>query len=125
MGWVLNYKAVFDDDPRSGRTAYNLLKKEFYENDDELAHQHILKISDCDGIEDIFGPRDFYKFVLEKPFPKDGSKEKNSKLAGERKELLARLFLERVENNEVNLTQTSTEKVEEVFKWIYEKFNIT
>jgi len=125
MGWVLNYKAVFDDDPRSGRTAYNLLKKEFYENDDELAHQHILKISDCDGIEDIFGPRDFYKFVLEKPFPKDGSKEKNSKLAGERKELLARLFLERVENNEVNLTQTSTEKIEEVFKWIYEKFNIT
>lgn len=125
IGWGCNYKAVFDDDAKSGRAAYNLLKKEFYENDDNLAHQHIHKIKDCDGIEDILGPKDFYKFVLSETFPKAGSKEKNSKLAGDKKELLARLFLERIENNEVKLSQTSINKIEEVFKWLYEKFNIT
>lgn len=125
IGWGCNYKAVFDHDPKSGRMAYNLLKKEFYENDDNLSHQHILKIKDCDGIEDIFGPKDFYKFVLNKPFPKGGPKEKNSKLAEGKKELLARLFLERIESNEVNLSQISISKIDEVFKWLYEKFNIT
>jgi predicted ATPase len=125
IGWGCNYKAVFDDDAKSGRATYNLLKKEFYENNDDLAHQHIHKIKDCDGIEDIFEPKDFYKFVLNEAFPTGGAKEKNSKLVKNKKELLARLFLERVENNEVELSQTSISKIEEVFKWLYEKFNIT
>ena len=125
IGWGCNYKAVFDDDAKSGRAAYNLLKKEFYEDDNNLAHQHIHKIKDCDGIEDIFGLKDFYKFVLNETFPKGRSKEKNSKLAEDKKELLARLFLERVENNEVNLSQISISKIDEVFNWLYEKFNIT
>jgi len=124
IGWGCNYKAVFDDDAKSGRAAYNLLKKEFYGNNDDLAHQHILKIKDCDGIEDILGPKDFYKFVLDKPFPKGGAKEKNSKLADGKKELLARLFLERVENSKVSLSQISVNKINEVFKWLYEKFDI-
>lgn len=124
IGWGFNYKAVFDDDAKSGRTAYNLLKKEFYEDDDDLAHQHIHKIKDCNGIEDILGPKDFYKFVLNETFPKGGAKEKNSKLTEDKKELLARLFLERVENNEVELSQISINKIDEVFSWLYERFNI-
>jgi AAA15 family ATPase/GTPase len=125
IGWGFNYKAVFDDDAKSGRATYNLLKKEFYENNDDLAHRYIHKIKDCDGIEDILSPKDFYKFVLNKTFPKEGAKEKNSKLAADKKELLARLFLERAENNEVELNQTSISKIDEVFKWLYEKFDIT
>src|SRR3989344_1795647 len=124
LGWGFNCKAVFDDDAKSGRAAYNLLKKEFYEDNNDLAHQHIHKIKDCNGIEDIFGPKDFYKFVLNETFPKGGAKGKNSRLAENRKELLARLFLERVENNGVELSQTSINKIDEVFKWLYEKFNI-
>src|SRR3989344_853088 len=52
IGWGCNYKAIFDDDPGSGRKAYNLLKNEFYEKDDNVAHEHVLKIKDCNGIED-------------------------------------------------------------------------
>jgi len=124
IGWGCNYKAVFDDDAKSGRMAYNLLKKEFYEDDDNLAHQHIHRIQECNGIEDIFGPRDFYQLVLNETVPRGGPKEKNSELAKDKKELYARLFLERVENGEVQLSQVSISKIGTVFSWLYEKFNI-
>lgn len=122
LGWGCNYKAVFDDDPKTGRAVYTLLKNEFYEKSDELAHEHILKIKDCYGIEDLLGKKDFFKFVLDKPISR--SAEKNSSLAGGKKELLARLFLERVESGSVTLTKESTKKIEEVFEWLYNKFHI-
>lgn len=125
IGWGCNYKAVFDDDQQSGRKAYNLLKNEFYGGDDNLTHEHIKKIKDCNGIEDIFDPKDFYKFVINEPFPKGGSKEINSKLAEGKKEILARMFLEKVENGEVVLNKESTKRINEVFDWLYEKFKIT
>lgn len=124
IGWSCNYKAVFDDDQKSGRSAYNLLKSEFYEKSDDLAHEHILKIKDCNGIEDIFGKTDFYKFVLNKPYKRSEASKDNSKLTGGKKELLARLFLEKAEKGEVLLTKESVKKISEVFDWIYQKFNI-
>ncbi|MCG2726655.1 MAG: ATP-binding protein [Elusimicrobia bacterium] len=124
IGWGCNYKAVFDDDPQSGRRAYNLLKNEFYEKDDVLAHEHILKIPDCNGIEDIFDPKDFYKFILNESFPRAGTKE-NSKLAEGKKELLARLFLEKIDNGEVTLNKESVKKITEVFDWLYQKFGVS
>ncbi|OGG47019.1 hypothetical protein A2671_00555 [Candidatus Kaiserbacteria bacterium RIFCSPHIGHO2_01_FULL_49_13] len=124
IGWSCNYKAVFDDDPKSGRAAYNLLKKEFYENDDDFAHEHILKVKGCNGIEDIFSKTDFYKFVLNKPYKRSTTGKDNSKLTDGKKELLARLFLEKAEKGEVSLTKESTKKINEVFDWIYQKFNI-
>ncbi len=124
VGWSCNYKAVFDDDPKSGRSAYNLLKKEFYEENDDFAHEHILKIKGCNGIEDIFSKTDFYKFVLNKPYKRSGASKDNSKLTGGKKELLSRLFLEKTEKGEVSLTKESTKKINEIFDWIYQKFNI-
>lgn len=123
IGWGINYKAVFDDDASSGRKAYNLLKKEFYENSDEQAHEHIMKISDCNGIEDVFSSRDFYKYVLNLPLPEEGAIQKNSVLASGKKELLARLFLEK-EESEINLDSETKAKVEEIFVWLYQKFGI-
>jgi len=132
IGWVCNYKAVFDDDPKSGRTAYNLLKKKFYEDDDDFAHKHILKIKDCNGIEDIFSRKDFFNYVLHKKLPRTKVVKKNSELTGGKKELLARLFLEEVEsasvkaeNTSVILTKDSEKKINQVFDWIYEQFNIS
>ncbi len=124
IGWGCNYKAVFDDDPKSGRTAYTLLKNEFYAKSDELAHEHILKIKNCDGIEDIFSKKDFFNHVLGQSLPRSKDNEKNSKLTGGKKELLARLFLERVESGSVELTKESQKRINEVFDWVYEKFRI-
>lgn len=123
IGWACKYKAVFDDDPGSGRKAYNLLKNEFYEKSDEMAHKHIYKLPGCNGIEDIFEPQDFHKYVLNEETTPTRS-EPNSKLAEGKKELLARLFLERIENEEVKLDAKTIKKIEDLFDWLYKKFNI-
>lgn len=124
IGWGCNYKAVFDDDPKSGRATYTKLKNEFYEKSDELAHEHILKLRDCNGIEDLFGKKDFFKYVLNKPYPKTKVTQNNSALIGGKKELLARLFLEKVDAGEVVLSKESEKKINEVFSWLYQKFKI-
>lgn len=123
IGWGLNYKAVFDDDASSGRKAYNLLKKEFYENDDSHAQEHILKIKGCNGIEDVFSQADFHKYVLDSAIP-SGSVSLNSVLAAGKKEMLARLFLEKAESGNVTLDQETQLKVSEVFDWLYKKFGL-
>ena len=126
MGWGFKYKAVFDDDAQGGRKAYSLLKKEFYENDDNIAHENIFKIKDCYGIEDIFSQGDFYKYVLGQTIPRGGQSQNNSELAKNRKEILARQFLEKVENNEIISFDSKTKKkIKEVFDWLYQKFGIT
>lgn len=124
IGWGCSYKAVFDDDAQSGRKAYNLLRDRFYEGDNDLAHENILKIKDCNGIEDIFDSKDFYAFVLDEAVPKGGPKDLNSKLAEGKKELLARLFLEKVKEGKVTLNAKSTKNIEGLFTWIYQKFGI-
>ncbi len=124
LGWGLNYKAVFDDDQKSGRKAYNLLKKEFYENDDDEAHKHILKVKDCNGIEDIFTRGDLEKYVLHEKVKEGDKDKKNSEIVKGRKEIVARLFLENTEKGETNLTVTTKKKIEEIFSWLYKSFNI-
>ena len=125
IGWGFNYKAVLDDDHDSGRKGYNMLKKQFYENDDAKAHEHINKLSGCNGIEDIFTPEDFHQYVLKESLP-SGTIPPNSELVGSRKEVLARLFLESVENGTpITLSDTTRQKVESVFDWLYQKFGIS
>ena len=125
LGWGYDYKGVFDDDASSGRRTYNLLKNKFYERDDKLAHENILKIQNCKGIEDIFSQDDFYKFVLGKEVPTPKPTQKNSELVGGTKELYGRLFLESVASGTVNLDRDTKENVERVFDWLYEKFKLS
>lgn len=126
IGWGFNYKAVFDDDASSGRKAYALLKKEFYGGDDKLTHEHVFKIPGCDGIEDMFSQNDFFKYILQEEVPSSGSSQKNSSLAKGKKEVLARLFLERVSepNSELALDKESMKNIDSVFNWLYEKFSL-
>ena len=127
IGWGMNYKAVFDDDPKQGRKAYNDLKKHFFEDDDMLAHNHILKIKDCNGIEDIFSKQDFRKFIYLKELDAEEKKKQNSELVKDsKKELVAREFLEKTkkEPGNINLDETSKKKINGIFNWLNEKFEI-
>ena len=124
IGWGFNFKAVLDQDRDSGRKAYNLLKKEFYENSDSLAHEHIFKLPNCNGVEDLLTPQDLYEFVLNQPVPAN-IPDINSKLVSDKKEPFARMFLEKVENDQVTLSPASIQKIKEVFDWLYSKFGIT
>lgn len=122
LGWGHNYKAIFDDDQKSGRKAYALLRDRFYEKQDDLAHKHIYKITGCHGVEDIFTNEDFVKYVLTSQ-AKTNNDLKNSELAGDKKELCARLFLEKVNGGQVKLSKKTIEQVEKVFTWLSEAFN--
>lgn len=62
MGWGLEFAVVVDDDSR-GRGVFNDLKRDLFVNDDAKARTHMLKIPDCNGIEDLFSAHDFTKFV--------------------------------------------------------------
>jgi predicted ATP-dependent endonuclease of OLD family len=123
IGWGLNYKAIFDDDAGSGRKAYNLMKKEFYEGSDEEAHKHVFKISGCIGIEDVFSQKDFYKHILNLEVLPDNVQQPNSKLAEGRKEPLARIFLQKVEAGEkIKFDENTSKRVKEIFIWLRKSF---
>ena len=121
LGWGLPFLAVLDDDANSGRKAYNLLKKEFYEGDDMLAHEHVLKLAGCGGIEDVFSSEDFYSQVLGIERPTAGAIQDNSSLANGKKELLARVFLDKATSGSVQLDTKTTENAKEIFDWLDEK----
>lgn len=126
IGWGCAHKSVFDDDPSTGRKAYNLLKEKFYEKDDDETHKHVFRLKNCVGIEDAFTPSDFIKHVLDGNAP--AKKGPNSTLTSGKKELLARLFLEKVEQGKIkkeDLNKATIAKFEEVFDWLYEQFRIS
>lgn len=126
IGWRCQYAAVFDDDPGSGRTAYRLLKSKFYEDSDAEAQKYIKKIKGCNGIEDMLSKKDFRKLVLEEETPITRG-IKNSEVAEGKKELLARLFLDKVDKGEIAvamLSKKTKKSFEDIFDWIYKVFKI-
>ena len=128
IGWGMNYKAVFDDDANQGRKVYNEMKKYFFEQNDELAHEHILKLKGKNGIEDIFSKNDFRKFVYKNAVQKNEESLTNSALAKlTSKELLGRNFLELIRSNPltVPLDEETKENVDAIFIWLKQKFSIT
>lgn len=62
-GWGLDFVVVVDDDSH-GRKVYNRLKQDFFGDDEGVASASLMKIVDCDGIEDVFSKSDFCKFIL-------------------------------------------------------------
>ncbi|MBX7186889.1 MAG: AAA family ATPase [Vicinamibacteria bacterium] len=119
LGWGLDFRAILDDDQQSGRKAYQLLKKHFFEDDDQIAQQRIYRLQGCTGIEDVFSREDFSELVLGAKPTKRGQAPPNSELAKGRKELLARTFLEKVRKGEVSrLSDDSMAKIEPVFVWL-------
>ena len=129
IGWGLDYKAVFDDDARSGRKAYNDLKREFYGGDDEETHKHVYKIKDCKGIEDVFSKNDFKKYVATDEMRSNWDEYKsksNSEIADGRKELLSRLFIEVVDELKItDFTEKTRSQIQKIFDWLYKVFELS
>jgi AAA15 family ATPase/GTPase len=126
IGWGFDFKAVMDDDRKQGRKAYNILKINFFEDDDDLAHKHIYKIKNCIGIEDVFLPSDFENYVLGRKRTIAEKSMANSEIVKESgKEMYARMFLEKVENGEkIDLSKGTQKKIEEIFTWIINRLEI-
>ena len=103
LGWGLDFLVVVDDE-QSGRRVYNQLKRDLFLDDPVWAGNRMLKIPDCEGIEDIFERNDYFSLVL------DGAAKvftlKNAEWAkknGASKGIHALRFLQKVERNELQL----------------------
>jgi hypothetical protein len=114
VGWGLEFGVVIDDDNR-GRGVFNELKRDLFADDDTKARAHMLKISGCSGIEDIFTPGDFSKFICGDFNP--SSHQAISawlKSAGRSKPVLAYGFLKRVTDGELSLESLEPETKQRV-----------
>jgi len=106
LGWGLSFSVLLDDD-RHGRVIFNELKSK-----QVLADSKLIKIKDCDGIEDIFSKIDFSKFVLNDKEVKIPEEIKNSKYVKDEdisKPIVARDFLIRVEKGAIKKSNMSSE----------------
>jgi hypothetical protein len=106
LGWGLEFLVVVDDEG-SGRSVYNTLKRDMFLDDQVWAHARMLKIPNCDGIEDIFSPGDYRKHILcDVKVTIDAGKGANSKWAkknGAAKAIHGLKLLKKVEAGEIQL----------------------
>lgn len=108
-GWDLKFIIVVDDDSQA-RAAYNSLKKNLYQDNDDIARNNMLKIPDCQGIEDIFSKNDYAKYIAQQT--PDQIKTTNSehiKRSNISKPIAAYKFMLSVEKNEIALDDLSDE----------------
>jgi len=119
LGWGARFKAIFDDG-RDGKSAYKDIGKYLFKDDKDGFEKVVKKLEGFNGIEDLFEKDDFYEYVLKEAA---GSETRsNSEVAKEKKkEVQARLFLEKVRNDEIkgdNLKQKTLENFSKALDWL-------
>lgn len=108
-GWGLKFIVVMDDD-NQGRGVYGKLMRNLYGDDEEIASQNMIKIKECDGIEDLFSSEDFAKFVtLTGDRTVEGRPTALLRRSGNSKPVLAYGFFDRVKRDEVRWEMLSAE----------------
>jgi AAA15 family ATPase/GTPase len=103
LGWGLDFIVIVDDEP-SGRSVYKSLKRDMFLDDEIWASKRMLKIRDCEGIEDIFEAIDYKAYVLCDPDTAVNlPNAKWAKANGAAKAVHALKFLQSVERKEVSI----------------------
>lgn len=116
ISWSGKFKAVFDGGTE-GKSAFSSIKKYLYKNNEDLLEEQIYQMERCDGIEDLFSIEDFDSLVVGET--REDSSMSNSVLAkSKKKELLARLFLEKVKKEEVKISDETKKNFKEIFEWL-------
>jgi AAA15 family ATPase/GTPase len=119
VGWGANYRAIFDDG--AGRRIHTDISRYLYPEDDVERDKHILKLDGFNGIEDLFSKEDFDKYILLED-RKDYSLSNSEyiKSTSKKKELLARLFLEKVrfDKESIVLSEETKKNFEKIFEWL-------
>jgi predicted ATP-binding protein involved in virulence len=104
LGWGLDFIVVVDDEP-SGRSVYKSMKRDLFLDREEWAKARMLRIPNCEGIEDIFEPTDFKVHVLRKPEVQiSAANSKWAKTNGAAKAIYALGFLRGVEAGNTTLS---------------------
>jgi predicted ATP-dependent endonuclease of OLD family len=124
IGWGLNWLIIFDD--KGAVKDFNKIKKNYFGDSEEETTKKVLRIKECDGIEDAFTIGDM---KLVNPDAMFSSDKKNSQVVADHggKELYARLFYEKTRTGEITkekLSKTAIKRFEEIFVFIETTFEI-
>ena len=123
LGWGYAFKVLLDkgegQNPKEDITQ-KLIKEKLLAYNDETEAKIIKRLSQV-AIEDIFSKNDFRKYVKPEDVPHNN--KNNVKLAKDfgKKELWARLFLEKVNNNQISrdeFEQETLDNFQEIINWI-------
>ena len=123
LGWGYDFKVIIDggegNRPKEAKTE-KLIKEKLFAFDNEFAREKIKRLTQC-VIEDCFTVQDFNNYV--KPENVESRDISNSTLAKQegKKELWARLFIEKVNNGELavsNFEQATLDNFKEILNWI-------
>jgi predicted ATPase len=108
IAWGIKFTVLVDDDSHGKRVVRDI-KARYHLSDDE-AKDILLTIEGCEGIEDVFSPSDFSRFILKADGGFDG---KNSTYVkkGFSKPLLALNFSEAVRKGDIHIEDFSQETV--------------
>ncbi len=104
LGWGVTTAKVIVDDDSAGTKEYNKIKKNLLSSSDEEAENTLFKNTGSKGIEDTFVYADFAKFAS--TFITPDSTKSNATLASGNKEIIARSFLDSINNAENPLKLT-------------------
>ena len=120
IGYGLNWLLVMDngENPKATR---NRLMDELFDGRDELTDKKIF-LNSFSEIEDMFSANDLS--LVDSKIKKDDNR-KSSNIIGSRKIVFAKMFSEKVNNNEITkskLAKSTLQNFEIIFKWIEEKF---
>jgi predicted ATP-dependent endonuclease of OLD family len=123
IGWGLEWLIVFD--AKGVTKEYNKIKKNYFGNNEDDAQQKILKLHGFDGIEDLFDDRDFHHLLQDVQL--EPGKNKGDLIdSNGGKELVGRLFLEKVNTGEIkksDLSSNTHDNFNNIFSFIQSKFS--
>ena len=109
LGWGISFIVILDDDSH-GRKVFNVLR-----DNRVLPESKLIKITSCDGIEDIFDKSDFVKYVTNDITEVISNDKKISRYIKDKKyskPLMARDFYLKVENSELLKSDLSADTIE-------------
>lgn len=120
FGWGIGAKLIVDDDS-AGTKAYNAVSKNFLSDaPQDTLDATLYKNKDKRGIEDTFSKSDFATFASDFVDTSDEAKS-NSDIAKEKKELIARTFLDKVSSGEIkkaNLDDESKKSIAAIVEFL-------
>ncbi len=122
LGWQQPFKVILDDDAK-GRSVAKKIKTMMFDGTDDQYVKLIYRVKGCAGVEDVLSGADFRKHVTG-----DNSKKSqtltNTENAKGKKEVLARLFFDKVHKGEVELKdfdKDSKAAMKSIVEWLKKK----
>lgn len=122
LGWQQPFKVILDDDTK-GRTVAKKLKTMMFDGTDDQYNKLVYKIKSCAGVEDLLSGPDFRKHVTGDTSKKSQTLS-NSENSKGKKEVLARLFFDKITKGEIELKdfdKDSKAAMKSVVDWLKKK----